>query len=54
MKFHPVLLIFLVGLQAGVAAAHAASPATTSSAERLGTVSFPVGCVAAREMLAVK
>jgi tetratricopeptide (TPR) repeat protein len=47
MKFHPVLLIFLVGLQAGVAAAHAAGPATTSSAERLGTVSFPVSCVPA-------
>ncbi|MEA3198095.1 MAG: hypothetical protein QOF32_2147 [Gammaproteobacteria bacterium] len=47
MRFHPVLLIFLVGLQAGVAAAHAAGPATTSSAERLGTVSFPVSCAPA-------
>ncbi|MDP9008710.1 MAG: hypothetical protein M3N91_08385 [Pseudomonadota bacterium] len=47
MKFHPVLLIFLVGLPAGIAAGNAASPATTSSAERLGTVSFPVSCTAA-------
>jgi tetratricopeptide (TPR) repeat protein len=49
MKCHPVLLIFLVGLPAGITAAHDASPAAPSSstAERLGTVSFPVSCAPA-------
>ena len=49
MKCHPVLLIFLVGLPAGIAAAHDASPAisSASTAERLGTVSFPVSCAPA-------
>jgi tetratricopeptide (TPR) repeat protein len=49
MKCHPVLLIFLVGLPAGITAAYEASPATPSSstAERLGTVSFPVSCAPA-------
>jgi tetratricopeptide (TPR) repeat protein len=49
MKCHPVLLIFLVGLPAGITAAYEASPATPSSstAERLGIVSFPVSCAPA-------
>jgi tetratricopeptide (TPR) repeat protein len=49
MKCHPVLLFFLVGLPAGIAAAYDASSATPSSstAERLGTVSFPVSCAPA-------
>ena len=49
MKCHPVLLIFLVGLPAGIAAAYDASPAipSSSTAERLGTVSFPVSCAPA-------
>jgi hypothetical protein len=49
MKCHPALLIFLVGLPAGIADAYEAGPATPSSstAERLGTVSFPVSCAPA-------
>ena len=49
MKCHPVLLIFLVGLPAGITPAYEASPATPSSstAESLGTVSFPVSCAPA-------
>jgi tetratricopeptide (TPR) repeat protein len=49
MKCHPVLLIFLIGLPAGIAAAYDASLAVPSSptAERLGTVSFPVSCAPA-------
>jgi tetratricopeptide (TPR) repeat protein len=49
MKIHPLLLIFLVGLPAGVAAGNAASQAATSSAERLGSVSFSVSCASAVE-----
>jgi len=49
MKIHPVLLIFLVGLPASVAAANAADQAATSSAERLGSVSFSVSCAPAVE-----
>jgi tetratricopeptide (TPR) repeat protein len=49
MKCHPALLIFLVGLPAGIAAAYETAPATPSSptAEHLGTVSFPVSCAPA-------
>jgi len=49
MKCHPALLIFLIGLPAGIAAAYDASPAAPSlpTAERLGTVSFPVSCAPA-------
>jgi hypothetical protein len=55
MKIHRLLLISLLGLPAGIAAASPATPA-----ERLGTVSFPVSCASAvqarftREMLAVQ
>ena len=50
MKIHHLLLIFLVGLPAGVAAGNAASQAATSSAERLGSVSFSVSCASAVEV----
>ena len=47
MKIHPLLLICLIA-PAGIAAANAAtSQTTTSAAERLGTVSFPVSCASA-------
>jgi tetratricopeptide (TPR) repeat protein len=47
MKVHSLLLISLIGT-AGFAAENATtSPATTSSAERLGTVSFSVSCATA-------
>jgi tetratricopeptide (TPR) repeat protein len=50
MKIHHLLLIFLVGLPAGVAAGNAASQAAASSAERLGSVSFSVSCASAVEV----
>jgi tetratricopeptide (TPR) repeat protein len=51
MKIHPLLLIFLVGLPAGVAAGNAPTEqAAASSAERLGSVSFSVSCASAVEV----
>jgi tetratricopeptide (TPR) repeat protein len=46
MKTHRALLIFLLGLPAGIAAASPATP-SSSTAERLGTVSFSVSCASA-------